>query len=136
MLFHDPLSRKLAIGLAVLAGFIDALGYLSLGGIFISFMSGNSTRFAADFSSGADWRAALIPLGIIALFVIGVMAGRAVRHFFPRKPSTAVMVFISLALTSAGLLHGLHSSMLAVLPLAIAMGAANNVSAAERSASA
>lgn len=127
MLSHDPLSQKLAIGLAVLAGFLDALGYLSLGGVFVSFMSGNSTRFAVDTNSGAGWQAGLIPLGIIALFVIGVMLGRAIRHFNPRKPSTSIMVFMSLVLTCAGFLHQSDFTLLAVPLLAIAMGAANNV---------
>ncbi|WP_164153920.1 DUF1275 family protein, partial [Stenotrophomonas maltophilia] len=34
----------IAICLAALAGFVDALAFTSLGGFFASFMSGNSTR--------------------------------------------------------------------------------------------
>jgi len=59
MLSHDSPSQKLAIGLALLAGFIDALGYFSLGGVFVSFMSGNSTRFAVDVGNKLDWHLAL-----------------------------------------------------------------------------
>jgi uncharacterized membrane protein YoaK (UPF0700 family) len=127
MISHDTASRRLAIGLAALAGFIDALGFLSLGGVFVSFMSGNSTRFAVGLSDGASLKVALIPLGIIVLFVIGVMIGRAIRHFSRRKPSATILLFMSLTLTCAGMLHGLSATVFAVPLLAIAMGAANNI---------
>ena len=42
----------LAICLAALAGCVDAIGFLQLGGYFISFMSGNSTRLAVNLVSG------------------------------------------------------------------------------------
>ena len=50
---HDRTSQGIAVGLALLAGYIDALGFLSLGGYFVSFMSGNSTRSAVDLVQGA-----------------------------------------------------------------------------------
>ena len=34
----------LACALSALAGYVDGIGYLHLGGLFVSFMSGNSTR--------------------------------------------------------------------------------------------
>jgi uncharacterized membrane protein YoaK (UPF0700 family) len=36
--------RLLAAALSAVGGYVDAVGYLSLGGFFVSFMSGNSTR--------------------------------------------------------------------------------------------
>ncbi len=127
MHIHDVTSRRLAIGLAALAGFIDALGFLSLGGVFVSFMSGNSTRFAVDAAGGVDAHMALVPLGIIALFVIGVMLGRVIRHTASKRPSTAILTFMSATLALAGVLQGLGFAWLAAPCLAIAMGAANNV---------
>ena len=38
--------------LAALAGMVDAIGYLHLGGLFVSFMSGNSTQLAAAIGQG------------------------------------------------------------------------------------
>ena len=37
----------MAVALSLLAGFVDALGFMHLGGYFVSFMSGNSTQMAA-----------------------------------------------------------------------------------------
>ncbi|MBP2158618.1 MULTISPECIES: YoaK family protein [Asticcacaulis] len=124
---HDRTSQGIAVGLALLAGYIDALGFLSLGGYFVSFMSGNSTRSAVDLIHGASWKVALIPLGIIALFVLGVMLGRAIRHYITRTPSTSVLVFMSAALCAATLAHEAGAGVLAVSLMAIAMGAANNI---------
>ena len=47
----DRPRRMLAIGLAGLAGFVDATGFLSAGGYFTSFMSGNTTRFGVDLAT-------------------------------------------------------------------------------------
>lgn len=128
MISHNTLSRCLAIGLAALAGFIDALGFLSLGGIFVSFMSGNSTRFAVGIiNNNLSIQMSLIPFGIIMLFVIGVIIGRTIRHFCTRLPSTAVMLFMIFVLLCAFLLHGFESTFGATCLLAIAMGAANNI---------
>jgi uncharacterized membrane protein YoaK (UPF0700 family) len=111
----------------MLAGYIDALGFLSLDGFFVSFMSGNSTRFAVGLIDGGSWSLALIPLGIIALFVLGVMLGRVIRHYHKNMPSTAVLVFMSTALSVAGLAYEVNTPVVALPLMVIAMGAANNI---------
>ncbi|WP_375194730.1 YoaK family protein [Sphingobium sp.] len=123
---YDVPRHMLAIGLAAQAGFIDALGFLKLGGLFVSFMSGNSTRLGASIASrtAAAWTAA----GLIGAFVGGVIAGALVaRRAGPwRKP--AVLGLATLLLLSAALLtltaqpgNGL------TLLMAAAMGAINNM---------
>ena len=42
-----PVERWMAVLLAALAGYVDSIGFLQLGGLFVSFMSGNTTRMAA-----------------------------------------------------------------------------------------
>ena len=64
----------LACALSALAGYVDAIGFIHLGGLFVSFMSGNSTRMGVSLAEGQWWSAAEA-LGLIALFVIGAAAG-------------------------------------------------------------
>ena len=60
----------LACALSALAGYVDGIGFLHLGGLFVSFMSGNSTRLGVSLAQG-DWSNAAAALGLIALFVTG-----------------------------------------------------------------
>ena len=46
MMESRPGERVLAGVFAFIAGFIDSVGFLYLGGVFLSFMSGNTTRSA------------------------------------------------------------------------------------------
>jgi uncharacterized membrane protein YoaK (UPF0700 family) len=64
----------LASALSALAGYVDGIGYLHLGGLFVSFMSGNSTRMGVSLAQG-HWLDAAEAFGLIALFVIGAAAG-------------------------------------------------------------
>ena len=43
-LLDSPRNIALACALSALAGYVDGIGFLQLGGLFVSFMSGNSTR--------------------------------------------------------------------------------------------
>lgn len=126
MIFYDKTSQSIAIGLAFLAGMIDALGFISLGGVFVSFMSGNSTRFSVYLAEGAPILA-LIPLLIITLFVAGVMAGWIIRHLCPHKPSTAVLSSTLIVLTSAAIFYELEMKNIALYFLPVSMGLSNNV---------
>ncbi|MFX6760099.1 DUF1275 family protein, partial [Acinetobacter baumannii] len=40
----------LACALSGLAGFVDGIGFLHLGGLFVSFMSGNSTHLGVSLA--------------------------------------------------------------------------------------
>lgn len=65
-------QRLLAAGLTASAGFVDGLFFIHLGGYFVSFMSGNSTRAAADLAQG-NYQGWLMASLLIAAFVLGVM---------------------------------------------------------------
>lgn len=76
---YDKRVQALAIGLSALAGYVDAIGFIQLGGFFVSFMSGNSTRLGVGLIERSN-NAALAG-GLIALFVAGVIAGSLAGKF-------------------------------------------------------
>ncbi|WP_139111528.1 DUF1275 family protein, partial [Sphingobium sp. Ndbn-10] len=86
---YDASRHMLAIGLAAQAGFIDALGFLKLGGLFVSFMSGNSTRLGVGLAKGAA--VAGMAAGLVGAFVGGVLAGALVARRAGRWRKQAVL---------------------------------------------
>lgn len=93
----------LAAGLSALAGYVDAVGFMTLGGFFVSFMSGNSTRLGVGLAMG-EWDQAAIAFGLIALFVVGVVFGATVARRFGEERRSAVLAAEAvLLLIGAGL---------------------------------
>lgn len=77
-------QQLLAVGLTANAGFVDGLFFIHLGGYFVSFMSGNSTRAAAALAEGhvQEWFAAAL---LIFCFVVGVMLSSFAVRFGPKR---------------------------------------------------
>lgn len=74
-----PVELWFALSLAGLAGWVDAIAFVHWSGIYVSFMSGNSTTFGVSLFEGA-WSTA-VPIGAVLLgFVIGVMVGEWVAQ--------------------------------------------------------
>src|SRR5258708_38824262 len=69
-MLYSRRNIALACALSALAGYVDGIGFLHLGGLFVSFMSGNSTRMGVSLAEG-HWLGAIEALGLVALFVIG-----------------------------------------------------------------
>lgn len=124
MTTHDLHAQVLAAALAILAGYVDASGFLASGGFFASFMSGNSTRMAigiAEVSQNAVLAGALIA-AFLGGVVVGALCGR--RAGSRQRPAVLGLVAVALALAAgAGTWHALP----AVLLMAFAMGVANNI---------
>lgn len=115
--------RLFAIALAALSGYIDALGFIYLGGFFVSFMSGNSTRLAVGMVE--DWHHALISGGLIVCFVFGVILGTLFAYRGTKGRSISVLMLVTLLLTLAAATHAGDMHTLAVALTAMAMGAIN-----------
>ncbi|MGX1307973.1 uncharacterized membrane protein YoaK (UPF0700 family) [Amorphus suaedae] len=116
-----------ALLLVALAGFVDAIGYLALSGLFVSFMSGNTTQMAALLASGGAAGAVSAAL-LIALFLAGVTGGAFLVEIAPRVAGAAILageaiLMLGVAIASAGD----DVSVAHLLPLAFAMGAQNNL---------
>ncbi|WP_292181195.1 YoaK family protein [Brevundimonas sp.] len=121
-----PLDRGMALLLAGLAGYVDSLGFLQLGGVFVSFMSGNSTRLAASVASG-HWLAAGRLMAILAVFVLGSFLGALIAGGEGARSRSRVLLFEGLLLACAALAAGFGLTPLAILLMVTAMGAENSV---------
>lgn len=117
--------RGFAAALAALAGYVDAIGFLSMGGYFVSFMSGNSTRLGVGIAAGSAQ--VYFPALLILTFVIGVVLGDAVGHRNPARRHRFVLSLVALLLAIAAAFSQTDFLLAAVLPAALAMGAANTV---------
>ncbi len=123
---YDPARQRLALGLAGLAGLVDATGFVVAGGYFTSFMSGNTTRMGVELAQRPVL--ALAPLGLIACFLTGVIGGALLAPRLTagrREPVLLGLVAVMLG-AGAGLLVAGQAITFLVCS-AIAMGLANNV---------
>ena len=123
----------LACALTALAGYIDAIGFLHLGGLFVSFMSGNSTRMAVNLADG-HWRPALEAFGLVTLFVIGAGVGSMIVLGKGMRRQPWVLLAEALLLAAAALCYTFGMTEAAVGIIVIAMGMENAVFQSEGSA--
>lgn len=131
-----PPARLLSgLVLTAIAGFVDALAFIELGGYFASFMSGNTTQLGLAMS-GSDNRALQLlggqnlamPLVLIGLFFSGAFFASFISVRETRWYSGRVIALIITLLVSAMLLNQLPQlTPLPVTLLAAAMGAQNAV---------
>ncbi|MBX3580968.1 MAG: DUF1275 family protein [Rhizobiaceae bacterium] len=112
----------IAVGLSFLAGFVDALGFMHLGGYFVAFMSGNTTQMASALPDGLA--GAVLPASLIGLFVAGVVAGTLMEQRF--SSSLGLLVLAAL-LGLAAAVSAMKLENVAVLATPFVMGAMNTV---------
>ncbi|MFC0249685.1 YoaK family protein [Citricoccus parietis] len=123
----------LAALLTATAGFVDGLAFIHLGGYFVSFMSGNSTRAGADLATGdlLGWAKAM---GLVGFFVAGVVASSLAVHLRTSRAGVresagprSTAVWVSLLLILAAAVFASVPALQAAVPPAIAagMGAVN-----------
>lgn len=118
----DARARAIAACLAALAGYVDAVGFIQVGGFFVSFMSGNSTRLAVGIMNDAgDWQKAA---GLIVSFFVGVITGSLAGRK-ARGRHRAILAIVTGALTLAAIGSELGWMTASALVLAFAMGAEN-----------
>ncbi|MBL8546408.1 MAG: DUF1275 domain-containing protein [Hyphomonadaceae bacterium] len=114
-----------AAALSTLAGFADANAFIHLGGYFVSFMSGNSTRLGVGLASHLG--AAQLAGGLIAIFVLGVMLGALINRRGDHTGGVRVLACVAGLLALAAFLAGMSAPGIAIALLASAMGAMNGV---------
>ncbi len=115
----------LACVLSSAAGFVDAVGFIHLGGYFVSFMSGNSTRGGTALAEG-NWTGFATAFGLVAAFLFGVVSAAILRRLVPSRKRMAVLLYVSASLATAVVLFDLGvAGWLAPALMAVAMGAEN-----------
>lgn len=120
----DLRHLSLATALTALAGFVDAVGFLTLRHLFVSFMSGNSTQFALK-AGEQSWNEAFPPGALVVVFVTGVVVGRLIATAAKNWRRPAILISEAALLGAAAVLP-LSGAKAAVL-MALAMGAQNAV---------
>lgn len=99
-------ARHMVLGMALTgaAGFVDAIGFIELGGFFVSFMSGNTTQGGAALIEGA-WPVFGLTLSLVVLFFIGSVFGTLLAfsnfRWGPAAVSGAVMLGVAATLVLA-----------------------------------
>lgn len=126
MMRYQRREVALAACFSALAGYVDALGFITLGGFFVSFMTGNTTRLGIELAAGRPGGIALAG-SVIVLFVCGVVLGSLVGHFSGRDRPAAVLGVVTVLLLLAALMQTSGLTLPAVGLLAVAMGAENAV---------
>jgi uncharacterized membrane protein YoaK (UPF0700 family) len=122
---YDNGSRALAVWLSAIAGYVDAIGFLKLGGFFVSFMSGNSTRMAVAIAERR--RGTFLGLALIGLFVLGVALGSVMGQIAGDRRKPVVLALVSFLLVVAAASGMIDHPAIAVAAMVMAMGAENAV---------
>lgn len=126
----------IAVLLAWIGGFVDAVGYLALTQVFVAHMSGNTVALASHFGAG-EWseisrRALALPMFVLGVFC-GTLIARALRKKGLRR---SFIPIFALEAALLGLFTGLTAECTVPLPispklyafvalLALAMGLQN-----------
>ena len=115
-----------AVCLAALAGFVDALAFTSLGGFFASFMSGNTTRLGVGLGAGIGGDA-LVAGALVMSFLGGVIVSSVLVRAAGERHKAAVMAVVTALLTLAAIVGTVTPGPLVLVLLAMAMGTENGV---------
>lgn len=112
--------------LVLLAGFIDSIGYLGLGKVYLSFMSGNSTKlgialFEADYALWATTGT------VVLLFIAGAFVGTFITESWGKWHLTLILGMECVLFLFAILLSLLFHTHYIIFPITMAMGMQNTM---------
>jgi uncharacterized membrane protein YoaK (UPF0700 family) len=125
-MLNSSRNVALACALSALAGYVDGIGFLNLGGLFVSFMSGNSTRMGVSLGDG-NWLHAAKAFSLIALFVIGAAAGSLIVLGRSANRQPWLLLLEAALLAGAALCYTFGLPNVAIAAIVLAMGLENAV---------
>ncbi|WP_052389493.1 YoaK family protein [Belnapia moabensis] len=118
----------LAVPLVALGGCVDAIGWLRLQELFVSFMSGTSTLLGLAVAEGRPDRAMALAL-TVALFVAGAVVGAALARLAGPWRAAVVLAVVAALLGCGWRLPSTGAAVMGLPPMAFAvvpaMGALN-----------
>ena len=122
----DRAEGRIATALALIAGYVDAYGVVALG-VYVSFMSGNTTQTGAQTGQG-HFAAALPSAVAIMFFVFGNFAGALLTHSAGLRRSRSLL--LGAVATLLAVIIGVTSLValnaeLAIAATSLAMGMMN-----------
>lgn len=122
MLRFDSKLVAIAVALAALAGFVDAIAFSSLGGFFAAFMSGNATRLGVALG-GEAWGDATLAGAMFLAFLSGVIFATVILRMRGAGFAPTVLAAVAALLAAAALVSQYVAGPLALLVATAAMGA-------------
>lgn len=125
--FGPKFQVALGISLTAIAGYVDAIGFLALGGLFASFMSGASISLGIAMSGG-QWGMLLEAANLICVFLAGAI-GATVLTGLTGIVGMPLALLIEGVLLIAAVLMTLEGwgPYAAILPVVAAMGVQNTI---------
>jgi len=124
-LIGAPVQIAVGVLLVAVAGCVDAIGYIALGGFFASFMSGASISLGVGLSEG-QMGAVYEGIVLIAAFLAGAIVGTVTAGIVGVWALPTVLLLESGLLVGAVLLTGSGwDASVSILPVVAAMGVQN-----------
>ena len=122
----DPKTRnRFAVILAAVAGTADAIGFMEYSQLFLSFMSGNTTRFG-EATSGGNWVGVARFGGVIAMFCFGAVLGTLIAAWSGRWRMVSLLSIQAPLIAVAPFLpYGSDAIPWHVYPIVLALGLQN-----------
>ena len=120
-----PMQLGLGVLLTMVAGFVDAVGYIELGGFFASFMSGASISLGVSVS-GKHWSAVQHAAFLIVVFVTGATVSSIISGIMRPWVLPTILLLEGACLSGAlVMIEGGWPSSDSVVPVVAAMGVQN-----------
>lgn len=122
---HSETRYAATIFLAAVAGWVDAVSFVLWHGLYVSFMSGNTTSFAVSLA-GHNWAETARRASVLAAFVFGIACGALLGWAVPPRRAQSVPIAEAVLLVICALVSRALGPVAAVpVLLAIAMGMQN-----------